>query len=243
MNMIGYIGGGGGGWMGMMIFMVPGLLLGLYAQYRLKSTYGRYINEPTNSGISGAQAARAILDDAGLYDMPVEMTPGELSDHYDPTRKALFLSEANYHGRTIAAVGVAAHEAGHALQHKAAYAFLNLRMMLVPVTNIASGASMFLFMLGAFLGAAKFFLAGIIIYGILALFQIVTLPVEYDASSRAKKELIRLGLVRGEEETRGVSKVLSAAALTYVAGMVTVVLQLLYFVLQFTNMRSSERES
>jgi Zn-dependent membrane protease YugP len=175
--------------------------------------------------------------------MPIEMVEGHLTDHYDPMKKALFLSEENYYGRSLSAVGVAAHEAGHALQHKAAYFPLHLRMAMVPVTNIATQASMFLFVFGMFLGLAKFFLAGIIIYAITTAFQLVTLPVEFDASSRAKKQLEQLGLVRGEEEARGVRKVLSAAAMTYVAAMVTSLLTLLYYVLRFSQMGSRERES
>jgi uncharacterized protein len=224
----------------MMLFMVPGLLLGMYAQFKLSGTYGKYINVPATSGISGAEAAREILDSVGLTGMPVEMVHGHLTDHYDPMRKALFLSEANYYGRSLAAVGVAAHEAGHALQHRAAYLPLHMRMAMVPITSIATQAAVLISMFGFFMGMMKFVMAGVIIYGILAVFQIITLPVEFDASSRAKKQLQKLGLIRGEEETRGVSKVLSAAAMTYVAAMITAVLQFLYF---FLRMRSAERES
>src|SRR5436190_14315689 len=121
-------------------FFLPGLLLGLYAQMRLSSAYGRYSRVPTNSGLSGAQAAREILDSVGLHGMPINEVRGHLTDHYDPTKKALFLSSENYHGQTLAAVGVAAHEAGHALQHKAAYTPLHIRMAMVPITNFASMA-------------------------------------------------------------------------------------------------------
>jgi uncharacterized protein len=228
------------GYFGMMLFMIPGLLLGMYAQMKLSGTFGHYSQVPTGNGLSGAEAAREILNRAGLSAMPVEVTPGHLTDHYDPKRKALFLSETNYYGRSLAAVGVAAHEAGHALQHKAAYFPLHLRMALVPITNIATQAAIFMSLFGIFLGFAKWIMAGVIIYGILFLFQLVTLPVEFDASSRAKKQLLNLGLVRDGEEARGVSKVLSAAAMTYVAAMVTALLQFLYF---FMRMRASERES
>ena len=129
--------------------------------------------------MSGAEAARTILDRAGLDALPVEVVPGHLTDHYDPMKKALFLSEENYHGRSIAAVGVAAHEAGHALQHKAAYAPLNIRMAMVPVTNFATQASGVLFLVGMFMGLLKFALLAIVIYGITTAFQLVTLPVEY----------------------------------------------------------------
>ena len=121
-------------------FAIPGLLLGMYAQMRLMSTFGKYSRVGNASGLTGAQAAREVLDAAGLHNMPVNEVPGHLTDHYDPTKKALFLSSENYHGRSIAAVGVAAHEAGHALQHKAAYLWLNVRMAMVPITNFASMA-------------------------------------------------------------------------------------------------------
>jgi Zn-dependent membrane protease YugP len=220
--------------------MLPGMLLGMYAQFKLSGTYNRYIRVGTSNGMSGAEAAREILDRAGLVNMPINETPGHLSDHYDPRSKALFLSHENYHGRSLAAVGVAAHEAGHALQHKAAYFPLHFRMALVPITNIASQAAPFLIMAGLMfnmLGLVKIALIG---FALAAFFQIVTLPVEFDASSRAKKQLLSLGLVREGEEARGVSRVLSAAAMTYVAAMITAVLHLLYFVMRF---RGSERQS
>jgi Zn-dependent membrane protease YugP len=225
----------------MWLLMIPGFLLGLYAQMKLTGTYNHYVQVPTSTGLSGAEAAREVLDSAGLTSMPIEMVAGHLTDHYDPMKKALFLSEENYYGKSLAAVGVAAHEAGHALQHKAAYFPLHLRMAMVPVTNIATQASYFLFFFGIFMGLAKFFFAGIIIYGIVTAFQLVTLPVEFDASSRARKQLEKLGLIQGPEEARGVSKVLSAAAMTYVAAMVTSVLTLLYYILRFSQAR--ERES
>ena len=216
-------------------FMIPGLLLGLYAQFKLKGTYHRYSNVGVSTGLTGAEAAREILDRSGLSGMPVNVVPGELSDHYDPLKKALFLSEANYYGRSIAAVGVAAHEAGHALQHRAAYAPLHLRMALVPVTNIATNAAVWMAMIGLALGAAKLVMAAVIGYGILAFFQLVTLPVEFDASRRAKAKLLELGIVR-QQEAPGVSKVLSAAAMTYVAAMVSAVLQFLYFFMRARSM-------
>src|SRR5690349_4820452 len=138
------------------LFAIPGLILGLYAQFKLMNTYSRYLRVPTNRGLTGAQAARSILDNSGLHHMPVQEVGGRLTDHYDPTKKALFLSSENFHGHSIAAVGVAAHEAGHALQHKAAYAPLKFRMMMVPVTRIASFAWMGIFILGMVLGGPYF---------------------------------------------------------------------------------------
>ena len=221
-----------------LLFALPGLLLGIWAQIKLHSTYAKYSQVPVESGRTGAETARRILDSAGLTEMPVEEVEGKLSDHYDPTKRALFLSSDNFHGTSVAAVGVAAHEAGHALQHQAAYGLFSLRMALVPVTQFASFAYMGIFFLGLILGMMKVVLPIIIvIFSVLALFQLVTLPVEYDASSRAKEQLFRLGLVR-EDERAGVSKVLHAAALTYVAALVSSVLDLLYYVMAARDSRS-----
>ena len=228
----------------MMIFdkwwwmILPGILLGLYAQMKLTSTYNRYSRVPTNSGRSGAQAAREILDSAGLHSMAINEVPGHLTDHYDPRKKALFLSAENYHGRTLAAVGVAAHEAGHALQHQSANAPLNLRMTLVPIMGIATNAAMWITMGGMFFGLAKLAWAGVIVFGILFLFQLITLPVEYDASRRAKNQLLSLGLIDGSERA-GVSSVLGAAALTYGAAMVSTLFTVLHFIM---ILRGNDRE-
>ena len=209
---------------------LPGLLIGLWAQMRLHSAFGKYSQVPVETGLTGARAARRILDNAGLNDVPVEEVEGKLTDHYDPTKRALFLSSENYQGNSIAAVGVAAHEAGHALQHQAAYAMLNLRMAMVPITQFASYAYTGILLLGMFMGLMKVMLPIVIaIFAIITLFQLITLPVEYDASNRAKEQLFRLGLVR-ETERAGVAKVLDAAALTYVAALVSSVLTLLYYI-------------
>lgn len=219
--------------------MIPGLLLGLYAQFRLTSTYNRYIRQPIESGLSGAEAARIILDRAGLENVDVHPVQGHLTDHYDPLKRALFLSEENYAGRSIAAVGVAAHEAGHALQHQAAYKPLQLRMMLVPATNFASTAAFTIFGVGMLLMYLGFLSKALFVailpiaigaYAVMTFFQLITLPVEFDASRRAKEHLLRLGLISAQERS-SVSRVLNAAALTYVAGLVTAVLQLLRIVL------------
>jgi|SRR5882724_10537443 len=213
-----------------LLFAIPGLLIGIWAQIKLSRAYGKYSKVAVESGMTGAQAARKILNDAGLNDMPVEEVPGHLSDHYDPTKRALFLSSDNFHGQTVAAVGVAAHEAGHALQHQAAYGLFNVRMALVPVTQFASMAYMGIFLVGIFLGLMKIALPIIIaVFAIMTLFQLVTLPVEFDASRRAKEQLFRLGLVR-EDERSGISKVLDAAALTYVAALVMSAMELLYWI-------------
>jgi len=210
--------------------MIPGLLLGLYAQFKLSSAYGHYSQVPNHRGLSGAQAAREVLDSAGLHQVDIQEVGGHLTDHYDPTKRALFLSSENYHGDSLAAVGVAAHEAGHALQHAAAYAPLHLRMALVPITNIASSAVYGLFILGMLMHLSKLVWIGIAAFGVITLFQLVTLPVEFDASRRAKARLLDLGLVDGQERS-GVSRVLSAAAMTYVAAMVQSLMTLLHFVM------------
>ena len=229
-----------------LVFAVPGLLLGIWAQIKLSHAYGKYSQVPVDSGMTGAEAAREILDRAGLNNVPVEEIPGHLSDHYDPTKRALCLSSENFHGQTVAAVGVAAHESGHALQHQAAYGLFNVRMAIVPVTNFSSQASSLIiggsFMLMYF-GMinrslfSKLLWIGIILFSAVALFQLVTLPVEYDASRRAKEQLFRLGLVH-EHERAGIAKVLDAAALTYVAALVNAMLTLLYFIVRAQNSRN-----
>ena len=226
-----------------LIFAVPGLLLGLYAQIKLSTAYKKYMQVGIESGQTGAQAAREILDRNGLTDVPVEEVPGRLSDHYDPAKRALFLSSENFHTQSIAAVGVAAHEAGHALQHQDSYAMLNLRMKLVPVTNFASMSYSLIFLGGLILmrmrmiGGPMFVNLVWIAIGLFAVvtaFQIITLPVEFDASRRAKEQLFRLGMVR-EDEREAISKVLGAAALTYVAAMVSSVMHLLYLLSSTRN--------
>ena len=212
-----------------LVFAIPGLLLGIWAQFKLSHAYGKYNQVRVDSGMTGAEAAREILDHAGLTNVPVEEIPGRLSDHYDPTKKALFLSSDNFSGQSVAAVGVAAHEAGHALQHQAAYGLFNFRMAIVPITQFASMAYIGVFFAGFIFRQyfPTFITIAIVLFSIMTLFQLVTLPVEYDASRRAKDQLFRLGLVH-EHERAGVSQVLDAAALTYVAGLVSSVMQLLY---------------
>jgi hypothetical protein len=220
------------------LFLIPGLLLGIWAQIKLSHAYNKYSKVPVDSGMTGAEAAREILDRAGLNNVPVEEIPGHLSDHYDPTKRALFLSSENFHGQTVAAVGVAAHESGHALQHQAAYGLFNVRMALVPVTQFASMAYMGIFFAGIIFHMLNIMLPIIIaVFAVMTLFQLVTLPVEYDASRRAKEQLFRLGLVH-EHERAGVSKVLNAAALTYAAALVSSILNLLYYITLARNSRN-----
>jgi len=210
--------------------LIPGLLLGICAQIKVSSTYRRYVEIPAGSGLTGALVARAILDCAGLGNVPVSEVRGHLTDHYDPVKRMLCLSSENYHGASISAVGVAAHEAGHALQHQAAYAPLKLRMVMVPVTQFASTAALWIGIAGYLMSFAKITGIAIVVFGIITLFQAVTLPVEFDASRRAKVQLFRLGLVDNRAHT-GVSSVLNATALTYVAAMVQSLFTLIHFIL------------
>jgi uncharacterized protein len=218
------------------LFAIPGLILGIYAQIKLSSAYGKYSRVGIQSGLSGAEAAREILDQAGLRDVPVGEVPGRLTDHFDPTKRALFLSSENFHGRSLAAVGVAAHEAGHALQQQAAYGPMNFRMAMVPITGFASQAYSLIFLASIVLASMRMISGtmfsnliwiAIALFAVVTVFQIVTLPVEFDASRRAKERLFQLGIVQTQER-EAVSQVLSAAAMTYVAGMVSAVLNLLY---------------
>jgi uncharacterized protein len=222
----------------LIIVLVPGLILGLYAQIKMSSAYKKYSRVGTISGMTGAQTAREILDRAGLTNVPVQPIRGRLTDHYDPTKRVLCLSEQVYSGRSVAAVGVAAHEAGHALQQQAAYAPLEMRMRVIPITQIASQAYIPILFIGMFAGIAlsKMALLMVAIFAVITLFQVITLPVEFDASRRAKEQLFRLGLVHNEEGV-GVAKVLNAAAMTYVAAMVTAVLNLLYWLTIARNSR------
>jgi len=211
-----------------LVFVAPALILGIWAQAKLRSAFGKYSRIGLNSGMSGAEAARHILDRAGLMDVPVQEIGGQLTDHYDPGKRALRLCSANFHGRSVAAVGVAAHEAGHALQHQHGYAPLHLRMTLVPITQLASSLWIILFFIGLIFALNKLVWVAIGLFSLVMLFQLVTLPVEFDASKRAKVQLLNLGIVQNNESA-GVSKVLSAAALTYVAALVMSVMQLLYY--------------
>ncbi|NUQ39445.1 MAG: zinc metallopeptidase [Caldilineales bacterium] len=218
-----------------LIFALPGLLLGLWAQLRVKSAFGKYSKVGTRSGMSGAQAARTILNHFGLYDVTIEESKGFLSDHYDPRSKTLRLSPDVGHGASIAAVGVAAHEAGHALQHAKGYAPLQLRTAIVPAVQFGSWLGPLIFMGGfflqAFTGSAIGFqiaVVGLILFALTALFTIVTLPVEFDASARAKQQLVAIGVL-GQDEMVGVNRTLNAAALTYVAAAVAAIGQVIYY--------------
>jgi Zn-dependent membrane protease YugP len=210
----------------------PTILLALYAQMKVKGAYKRFSRVGTGRGYSGAQAAARVLEASGITDVKIEMAKGWLSDHYDPTRKVLRLSPEVYEGRSVASVGIAAHEAGHALQHASGYALLQLRSLLVPAAGLGSWLAWPMIILGFILGRIGLIHVGILLFTVLVIFQLITLPVEFNASSRAKRELAGTGIVVSEQEMSGVASVLNAAAMTYVAATVTAIAQLLYFLLR-----------
>ena len=210
-----------------LLFAAPGLLLSLWASYRVRTALDHYSKVGTMRGMSGAESARHLLDAAGLTDVEIVETDGYLSDHYDPVSRHLALSHDVFHGRSVASVGVATHEAGHALQHAHGYLPLGLRSALVPAAGIGStlgyivmGVGLFLHPLVVVLGAA--------IFSLVLLFQIVTLPVEFDASARAKRLVVEAGIIQREERV-GIDRVLDAAALTYVAAAISSLSVLLYY--------------
>jgi hypothetical protein len=215
-----------------LIYLALLLIIPLWAQSKVKSTYKKYSKKPTSSGMTGVEVARKVLDDNGLYDVSIEETKGVLSDHYDPRKKVVRLSTDNYHGRSMASSAVAAHEVGHAIQDEQEYAFLKFRSALVPVANFGSNVSFFLIFAGIILGMTDMLLLGIIFMSAAVLFQLVTLPVEFDASNRAMTQLVTTGVIRNEEE-RETKKVLNAAAMTYVAAALVAVAELVRFILIF----------
>ncbi|WHY65130.1 zinc metallopeptidase [Neobacillus sp. SuZ13] len=225
--------------MGFIVYFILIMIIPIFVQMYLRSTYSKFLKVGASSGLTGAQAARRILDQNGLYDVSVEEVRGHLSDHYDPRSRSVRLSSTNYHGTSIASISVAIHEVGHCFQQKDGYVPLRVRHALVPVANIGSNFSFILILIGILLSSANFLLLGIIAMGAAVLFQVVTLPVEFNASSRALDVMVGSGLIRNEEEYRA-KKVLNAAALTYVAATVVAVAELLRFVLMFTGMQNSD---
>lgn len=206
----------------------------IWAQFKVRGNFSKWSDVPASSGLTGAEVARLILDRNGLYDVPVELVPGTLTDHYDPIARAVRLSEPVYYGRSIAAVSVAAHEVGHAVQHQQAYGALVLRHRMFPLVNFTSGIAPFLLLGGFLMQQLSLIGLGIILFSFAVAFQVITLPVEFNASSRAKDFMIAEGIIRNEEE-RGVNKVLNAAALTYVAAALISVLELIKYVLIFVQ--------
>ncbi|MNW37487.1 putative neutral zinc metallopeptidase [compost metagenome] len=221
------------------IMLIPILLafgLSVWAQFRVKGTFNKWAKVENSYGLTGHDAARRMLDSNGLYDVPIEPVRGTLSDHYDPIKRVVRLSEPVYYERTISAVAVACHEVGHAIQHKESYPMLVLRHKMFPVVNFASGIAPFLLLAGIIFQAFNLIGLGIIFFAAAVLFQLVTLPVEFNASSRARKIMLSQGYVTQNEE-RGVGKVLNAAALTYVAAALISLLELIRYILIFTSNR------
>jgi Zn-dependent membrane protease YugP len=214
-----------------LLFILPGLALSLWASFRTKSAFEKYSRVRSGSGLTGAQAARILLDRAGLHDVKIERAHGLLSDHYNPMTRSLSLSEPVYDMPSIAAIGVATHEAGHAIQHAEKYAPLWLRSLLVPTANVGSSIGYFVMLIGLVMASQNMVLIGAVLFSMVLLFQIVTLPVEFDASSRAKELVVSQGIITSYER-EGVDKVLNAAALTYVAAAVSTLLTLLYFLMR-----------
>ncbi|MGN6544571.1 MAG: zinc metallopeptidase [Aureliella sp.] len=227
----------------MWLFLAPAIILALIAQGMVSSAYARM--SQVAARMSGFAAARRILDGAGLRNVPIEMTPGHLSDHYDPSQRVLRLSPEVYEGHSMAAVGIAAHEAGHALQDAHHYALMGLRSMAVPMAQIGSSIGAMVASLGIFLtlSAAPIgrpvLLLGIVLYAGVVAFQLVNLPVEFDASARAKRLLVSEGII-ARDEVGNISQVLNAAALTYVAATLQSVLQLAYLIFRFVGSRDRE---
>jgi Zn-dependent membrane protease YugP len=210
------------------------MIIGFWAQHRVKTTFARNLQVPTANGLTGAEVARRVLDANGLQDVPVEETPGSLSDHYDPRNRSVHLSPEVYRGRSVSSTAVGAHEVGHAIQHQQAYGFFRFRSALFPAVSFASQIWVFFLIGGIFLNILGFIYVAVALYAIAVLFQLVTLPVEFDASRRAKRQLTDLGLVASNEST-GVGSVLKAAAWTYVAAALAAVAMLLYYLSMLSN--------
>jgi len=218
----------------LLIWIAPALLLGAWAQFRISTTFRAAQAQP--APLSGAAAARHILDSAGLQDVSIEEIPGNLTDHYDPKQKVLRLSSPVYRSQTLAAVGIAAHELGHALQDAQQYALMGIRNLAVPLAGFGSGAGMMMLFIGIIFNFKALALLGLIAFAGFVFFQVVNLPVEFDASHRAKQQLVALGIVP-PEQMYYVNRVLNAAALTYVAATLQAILTLLYYLSMFTGDR------
>ena len=218
------------------IFAMPALALALYAQWKVRSAYSKYSQVPNERGITGYEAARELLRVNGLHHVTIEGVPGELTDHYDPRGKVLRLSPPVANGRSVAALGIVAHEVGHAMQDAEAYALLRLRSALVPAVNLGSSLGVWLFFIGLFLNFTNLALLGVMLFAVAVVFALVTLPIELNASSRAMAMLRNYGLL-GPHDLKGARAVLNAAALTYVAALAQALTQLLYFLFLLTGGR------
>lgn len=218
----------------MFVLIIIAFLLSLWAQFRVKGTFRRWSEVPNLSGMTGYDAARHMLDANGLHDVPIEPVRGSLSDHYDPINRVVRLSEPVYYERSISALSVACHEVGHAIQHKESYPMLALRHRIFPIVNFASGIAPLLLIAGFIFNAMNLVGVGIIFFSVTVAFQLITLPVEFNASNRAREIMVSEGYIRNEEE-KGVAKVLNAAALTYVAAALISLLELIRYIGIFNN--------
>lgn len=225
------------------ILIIIPMLFGFYAQMRVRSAYSKNVEIESRGRITGREAAEAVMRSAGITDVEIVAVPGQLTDHYDPTHKRLALSELNYDGTSLAALGVAAHEAGHAIQHKIGYSMMTIRQTLAPATQIASGIANFVLIIGIFLFSTaiggKLLILGAAALAVICVFQLVTLPVEFDASRRAKKQLVTLGIV-DDDEMKGVNETLDAAGLTYVAAFAASLGTLLHILLLISGNRRDD---
>jgi hypothetical protein len=211
------------------VYMLPAFVLVFFAQYYVKSTYSKWSQVGTRSRMTGAQAAQRLINTGRLYDVNVEAVSGRMTDHYDPRHKVLRLSEGVYQSASVASVAIAAHELGHALQDNEGYFPLKIRSALIPAVNIGSTLGWIFIIIGMFMQWSGLAWLGVIVFSAGALFSIATLPVELNASARAKELLVQSGIIVGKEERKGVNKVLNAAAFTYVAALLTSIMQLFYF--------------
>jgi Zn-dependent membrane protease YugP len=225
------------------ILIIIPMLFGFYAQMRVHNAYAKNVEIESRGRITGREAAEAVMRSAGINDVEIVSVPGQLTDHYDPTHKRLALSELNYGGTSLAALGVAAHEAGHAIQHKIGYNMMTIRQTLAPATQIAAGVANFVLIIGIFLISTaiggKLLVLGAVALAMICLFQLVTLPVEFDASRRAKQQLVTLGIV-DQDEMKGVNETLDAAGLTYVAAFAASLGTLLHILLLISGNRRND---
>lgn len=211
------------------VYMLPAFAVVMFAQYYVKSTYRRWSKVVTLSRMTGAQAAQRLINTGRLYDVNVEAVSGKMTDHYDPRQKVLRLSQGVYQTASVASVAIAAHELGHAIQDNEGYYPLKIRSALIPVVNIGSTMGWIFIIIGLFMQWSELAWLGVIVFSAGALFSLATLPIELNASARAKELLVQSGIIVGKEEQKGVNKVLNAAAFTYVAALLTSIMQLLYF--------------
>ncbi len=213
-----------------LIYMIPAFILMALTSWYVKSSYNKWSRVQASSRLTGAQAAQRLISTSGVYGVQIQDTAGSLTDHYDPRNKTLYLSQGVSSVASVASVAIAAHEMGHAMQDAEDYFPLKFRAALVPMVNIGSNLGWILIMIGLFLNFTQLAWLGVLVFSVGAVFALATLPVEFDASARAKRLLVQTGIIQTEEEERGVNAVLNAAALTYVAALVTAVMQLLYYV-------------